>query len=262
MASNSSSVNDSPFSLASFVSFLNNNFALIFIVGLFFLGGFLTGSLWTENQMLRSGRGTATQPIAAADPTAAAPTGPTADQLKQAPPVSAEDHIRGSRDAKVVLVEYSDFECPFCARFHPTITAIKEEFGNDVAWVYRHYPLSFHPNAQKAAEASECVAEQKGDEGFWAYTDAIFETTQRLGSISSANISEAAEAAGANMTSFQECLDSGRMAQKVTDQMAGGTAAGISGTPGTILMAKDGSVELINGALPIEQVRAMVQNYL
>lgn len=253
---------DSPFSLASFVSFLNNNFALIFIVGLFFLGGFLIGSLWTENQMLRSGRGTTTQPVAAADPTAAEPTGPTADQLKQAPPVTDDDHIRGNQDAKIVLIEYSDFECPFCARFHPTMETIKEEFGDDVAWVFRHYPLSFHPNAQKAAEASECVAEQKGNEGFWAYTDAIFEINQRLGTISATNITEAAQTAGANMTTFQECLDSGKMAQKVTDQMAGGTAAGVSGTPGTIIVAQDGSVELINGALPVEQVRAMIQNYL
>lgn len=263
MARNSSVVTESPYSLASLISFLNNNFALIFIVGLFFLGGFFIGSLWTENQMLRSGRGagTPTQPVAA-DPTLEGPTGPTAEQLKLAPTVTDEDHIRGSKDAKIVLIEYSDYECTFCARFHPTIKAIKEEFGDDVAWVFRHYPLSFHPNAQKAAEASECVAEQRGAEGFWAYTDAIFESTQTLGSISAANITQAAEGTGANMITFQECLDSGKMAQKVTDQMTGGSNAGISGTPGTIILTKDGNAELINGALPLEQVRAMVQNYL
>ncbi len=91
-------------------------------------------------------------------------------------PVDKDDHIRGSVDAKVKFIEYSDFECPFCKRHHPVMQKIVSAYsGNDVAWVYRHLPLvSIHPKAQPLAEASECAAELGGNDGFWAFADAVF----------------------------------------------------------------------------------------
>lgn len=94
---------------------------------------------------------------------------PTAANM---PAVTNDDHIRGNKDARIKLVEYSDFECPFCQRFHPTMQQVMDKYGDQVAWVYRHFPLSFHPEAQKAAEASECVAANGGD--FWDYADTLF----------------------------------------------------------------------------------------
>ncbi|HYD35236.1 MAG TPA: thioredoxin domain-containing protein [Vitreimonas sp.] len=258
--------NNNPYSLQSVMTAISNNFAILLLAGLCFLGGFFLGSVWTENQILRSGKYAGAAPTAGVPtngaPPAGAPSGPTEDQLKNAPEVSNDDHIRGNRNAKVVLVEYSDFECPFCARFHPTMTQVMEEYGDQVAWVYRHYPLSFHPNAQKAAEASECVAKQQGDEGFWKFVDSIFEENNKAGGqISPAVIESVAQSTGVNMTSFKSCLDSGEMAQKVSDHMTGGSGAGISGTPGTIIFA-DGKAELIPGALPFEQVKPMIDRYL
>ncbi len=97
----------------------------------------------------------------------------------QAPKVQApdpeKDHWRGSKDARYVLIEYSDFECPYCQRFHPTAKQFEQE-NEDVAWVYRHFPIrTIHPDAQKLAELSECVVEQKGPEGFWQFSDMVFE---------------------------------------------------------------------------------------
>lgn len=254
-----------PYSLASFVSFFSNNFVLVFMAGLFFVAGFVAGSFWTENQFLKNGGGQAAAGAGAVptNPTAAAPAGPTAEQLAAVPEVTDKDWIVGNRNAKVVLVEYSDFECPFCARFHPTLLQAKEEFGNDVAWVYRHYPLPFHPNAQKAAEAAECVAKQKGNDGFWKFGDKLFEENNKLGgTITPEVIKATAEATGVNMDAYTKCLDSGEMANKVKDVMTGGSSAGVNGTPGTFIVTKDGAQELIPGALPYEQVKPLIEKYL
>jgi protein-disulfide isomerase len=211
--------------------------------------------------MNKSGAGGGAAVPSAVAPTE--PTGPTAEQLKKAPKVEGSEHVRGNKDAKVTLIEYSDFECPFCARFHPTMLQVMEEYGDKVKWVYRHYPLSFHPNAQKAAEASECVAKQKGSEGFWSFGDKLFEENNKLGGkLTPEVIEQAASSMGIDMTAYKQCLDSGEMAKKVSDQMAGGNTAGITGTPGTIILTEDGQAELIPGALPFEQVKVILDQYV
>lgn len=255
-----------PYSAGNFMGFVTNNFVVIFLIGLFFIAGFLAGSLWTENQFLKNGKGTtvATAPTGGTGTdTAAAPQGPTEDQLKQVPPVTDEDYVRGNRNAEVMLIEYSDFECPFCAAFHPTMVQIAEEFGDQIAWVYRHYPLPFHPNAQKAGEGAECFVAQRGQDAFWQYADRMFEEQDKLGGrLNPDTAKTVAVELGANGDAFQRCLDSGEMAAKVTDHMNTGSAAGVSGTPNTILITKDGQVELIGGAFPYEQVKATIEKYL
>jgi len=102
----------------------------------------------------------------------------TADAEKVIP-VSGNDHILGSPDAKMVLIEFSDLECPFCASFHTTMERIMEEHGNnkEIAWVYRHFPLdSIHPDARPLAHKSECVAELAGEEAFWKYISYVFQS--------------------------------------------------------------------------------------
>jgi protein-disulfide isomerase len=140
---------------------------------------------------------------------------------------------------------------------------IVEEYGDKVAWVYRHYPLPFHPNAQKAAEGVECVVKQKGKAAFWTYADQIIAKQDELGGkLTPEAITEVAQAQGVNMTAFEQCLESGEFADKVTEDMNGGSGAGITGTPGTIIITKDGDYELIPGALTFEQVKPMLDKYL
>jgi protein-disulfide isomerase len=88
--------------------------------------------------------------------------------------ITDNDHVRGKKDARIVFVEYSDYDCPVCTRFHPWTLKFFEQYQDKVAWVYRHFPLdNMHPNARAKAEAAECVANIGGNDAFWAYTDAM-----------------------------------------------------------------------------------------
>lgn len=239
--------------------FLTNNFGSIFLAIVFLVGGFFIGTLWTENQIMKSG-GAPTQQKQAANPNAPEKT---ADNLDKMPEISESDHIRGAENAKIYLVEYSDYECPFCQRFHPTMEKIMEKYGDQVAWVFRHYPLSFHPNAQSAAEAAECIASQDGNDAFWKFTDEIFVQNEQLGGkLSPEAIDSAIVASGANTDAVGDCLKNGDMTEVVTAQQSGGAAAGVSGTPGTILMTADGEYELLSGALPLVQIEQAIEKYL
>ncbi len=251
-----------PFSLQRLLQLVNDNFVAILIAAVVFGGGFYVGSIWTENQMLKKGTaGTGVAAPTAADPNA--PTGPTAEQLAAMPEVSDEDFVRGNEDAKITLVEYSDLECPFCQRFHPTMLQVMEDYGDDVNWVFRHYPLPFHSFAQKASEAAECAGKSGGNDAFWKFIDLYYEKTRADGTgFPQEDLASLAAEAGATEAAVQKCLDDGEMAEKVKDQMAKGSAAGVSGTPGTIIVTEDGPQEIIPGALPIEQVKPLIEKYL
>lgn len=239
-----------------------NSLAMIVVAVVLFAAGFFLGQLWQENKMLKSG-GAPTVAQGAAQPDAAAnPNGPSKETLALMPEVTNQDHIRGAKNPVVTLVEYADFECPFCNRFHPTIMKVLENYGDKVAVVYRHYPLSFHPLAEPAAEASECVFDQKGNDGFFIFGDYLFDQQQAGVAISDDLIRQAAQEASVNLSSFDSCIASGSMKNKITEQMNGGSTAGVSGTPGTIVVTKDGPQELIPGAFPYESVEQTIQKYL
>src|SRR3989344_8831460 len=131
--------------------------------------------------------------------------------LEQMKPVTAEDHIRGDINAPVKIVEYSDTECPFCKRFHNTMKQVVAEYGSQVAWVYRHFPLdSLHEKARKEAEATECAAELGGNEKFWAYLDRLMEVTPSNDGLDSAELPKIAAYVCLDVTQFNTCLSSGK----------------------------------------------------
>jgi protein-disulfide isomerase len=102
----------------------------------------------------------------------------SADQAAKLPGLKDQDHVRGNKDAQVLLIEYSDFQCPYCQRFHPTTLQVLEEYKDQVGFVYRHFPLDqLHPYARPAAEASECIKELGGEDAFWKFADKAFGTS-------------------------------------------------------------------------------------
>jgi protein-disulfide isomerase len=160
-----------------------------------------------------------------------------------------DDHVRGGDidKADVVIIEYSDFECPFCSRHHPTMLQVMEEYGDKVAWVYRHFPLSFHPEAKPAALASECAAEQGK---FWEYADALFENQTLLADGYYATL---AGELGLNANKFNDCFDSAKYQAVVDADTASGAAAGVNGTPATFING-----QLVSGAVPFASLKTII----
>lgn len=258
------------FSFKAFSDFVNANFSLIILLVMAFILGFLGGSLWKENALLKTATvnkaDTAVVDDSNTDTDAAA-----ASKLENMPTFDPQtDHVRGNKNAKVVLVEYSDFECPYCNKFHPTMLALMEKYGDQIAWVYRHFPLSFHPNAQTLAEASECVNTYGSAEAFWSFADSVYEKVADSSIYSDATnkkideetILSLAAAAGADRNKVKSCLDSGEMTAKVKADQTGGGQAGVNGTPNTIIVSEKGGFELIPGALSLEQVESVLANHL
>ena len=234
-----------------------------------FLGGFVIGLLVMAIPMTffatraaplpSSPSGTVTAP-------APSPSNPSAADTKPAgkvKPISKEDHVQGDANAQVTLFEYSDLECPFCKRFHPSVLQLMKEYKGKVKWVYRHFPLSFHANAQKEAEASECAASVGGHDAFWKYIDTIYERTTSNGTgFALDQLGPLAKEIGLDENKFKECLDSGKMAQKVQNDFNDGQAAGVDGTPGNILVNKDGTSVMVPGAVPYETLKSQVDQML
>lgn len=192
------------------------------------------------------------------------PLNPTADAPKGVPAVNASDHILGNPDAKVVIVEYSDFECPFCKDFHGVLHQIIDEYGanGDVAWVYRQFPISqLHSKAPKEAEATECAAELGGNQGFWDYADKLFEVTPSNNGLDLNQLYTIASDVGLNAVEFKTCLDSGRHKAKIEAQYAEVVAAGGRGTPHNVIFVGDQQAP-IEGAQPIEAMRRVVETLL
>jgi len=139
--------------------------------------------------------------------------------------------VKGNANAEVTIVEFSDYECPFCGRhFLQTYPQIVKNYidTGKAKLVFKDFPLSFHPEAQKAAEAAEAVKAQLGDEGYWRMHDKLF---QNQDSLSVENYKKWAREIGVNGAQFDKDLDSGKYEDLVTDDFAQGQSAGVSGTP-------------------------------
>jgi protein-disulfide isomerase len=157
----------------------------------------------------------------------------------------------GPENAPVTLVEFSDFDCPYCGRFHPTLKRLSEKFGDQLRIVYRQYPIiNLHPNAFKAAEASLCANEQGK---FWEMHDLMF---QEQGRLSVAELKVKAGRIGLDQKRFDECLNTGRFTEQVQEDQKEGGRAGVTGTPALFVngvIVEGGAVSLDVVAQAIEK---------
>ena len=150
-------------------------------------------------------------------------------QGHMSPPVGPGDHIQGNDGADVTLIEYGDFECPYCGRAYPVLKRVQQRLGGRLRFVFRNFPLSeIHPHAEHAAEAAESVAVRGGAKAFWAMHDLLFDNQDAQ---DDASLDRYAARAGVDGKAVQDDLDNGRYQEQVHDSFMGGVRSGVNGTP-------------------------------
>jgi protein-disulfide isomerase len=218
--------------------------AIVLVFALaFFMAGFFTHAAVDDD-----GGGTSV----AANPTTTGQT-PVVQATATPPPVVAasvdDDPAWGPEDAPVTIIEFSDFQCPFCSRFFTqTYPQIKQEYEGQVRFVYRDFPLtSLHENAQKAGEAAECADDQGK---FWDYHDMMFNNATALDVTS---LKSYAGQVGLDAEAFNQCLDSGKYTEEVQKDYQDGISYGVTGTPAFFI----NGVSII-GAQPYANFKAVI----
>jgi protein-disulfide isomerase len=186
----------------------------------------------------------AAAPAAAAPAAPAAPAGPVKIDLAGSP-------VKGSNSAKVTVVAFSDFQCPFCSRAVPTMKQIEDTYKNKVRLAFKQLPLPFHDKAQGAAEASLAAHEQGK---FWEYHDKLFANQQALDRPS---LEKYAQEIGLNVGKFKAALDSGKFKKQVEDEAKFGNSIGATGTPTFYVNGK-----VLVGAQPFEKFKEMIDQEL
>ena len=161
--------------------------------------------------------------------------------------VEATGPSKGPESAPVTIVEFSDFQCPFCSRANNTVNEVVKQYGDKVRLVFRHFPLSFHAEAPKAAEASACADDQKK---FWEYHDKLFANQQAL---KPDDLKKHAADLGLDAARFNECLDSGKHAATVKKDFEEGKKAGVTGTPAFFVNGI-----ALSGAVPAEEFKSII----
>ncbi len=166
--------------------------------------------------------------------------------------VKESDHVKGPDKALVTIVEYSDFQDPFSKEFYSNLERLREEYEDEVRWVYRHFPVtSLHPESKKAAIASECADEQGK---FWEYAKELFENQDNLNKETYLSIAEDLKF---NVINFENCLKSDEIALKVANEYNQATKIGVRGTPSTFINKKS-----MLGAVSYNALKAEVESVI
>jgi protein-disulfide isomerase len=162
-----------------------------------------------------------------------------------------DDPVRGSKDAPVTIVEFSDFQCPYCSKVEVTLKQVADRYGDKLRWVYRDYPLNFHPFAAKAAEAATCANDQGK---FWEIHEKMFANQSKLGV---EDLKGYAASLGLDKAAFDQCLDSGKHTEEWKKDLAEGTKYGVTGTPAFFINGR-----FLNGAAGVDKFTAIIDDEL
>jgi protein-disulfide isomerase len=165
--------------------------------------------------------------------------------------VEAKGPAKGPATAKVTIIAFSDFQCPYCSRVNPTMDKVMKEYDGKVKLVFRNFPLDFHPMAEKAAEAGACANDQGK---FWEMHDKMFGNQAKL---TVPDLKESAKGLGLDMAKFEKCLDSGEKKALVDADQKAGSDSGVQGTPAFFVNGI-----FINGAVPYEQFKEAIDREL
>jgi len=255
--------------MSNLAEFVKENATMIALV-LVALGiGFFVGSIWTENKFLKNGTSLAGAPANPAQDAAVAPSQPQQPTTGKAS--VDDDPVLGDKNAPITMIEFSDYECPFCKRyFDQTFPQFKTKYidTGKVKLVFRDLPLSFHdPMATKEAVAANCARKQGDDATYFKYHDEIFKRTTSNGNgLDDEKIKTIASDIGLNLSQFDTCLQDKAMADEVKKDLADAGEAGASGTPTFIIgkSTQDGTVEgsLVVGAQPFSAFEAVIEPLL
>jgi protein-disulfide isomerase len=171
-----------------------------------------------------------------------------------------KDVIRGNKDAKLFIVEFSDFQCPYCRSFHESMKQVISK-NSSVLWTYRHLPLTqIHPEAEPAAIAGECIAKLGGNDAFWTFADSLFENQETLGSALYLSL---AKKAGISVNAFTECLNSSEVRVEISSDVKEAVDLGARGTPSSFIVNEKGEIlEALAGAVPYQDIEAAITRAL
>jgi protein-disulfide isomerase len=263
-----------PYSLDAMLRFFTNNAGMIFIALSIFIIGFLGGSLWTENKMFKEGIKGSAGTLAAAPGTAAAPAAPAAPDA--GPTALSDDDwktvteggagVIGKKDAKLTIVEFTDYQCPFCSRhFKETYPSLKKDYVDTgkAKIVLHDQPLTFHPNSRIGALAARCAADQGGllgtakDKNYEYMHDALFGKQDEWVNLSKDDAikkyGEYAKAGGMNDAQLMDCVKNEKFGKDVDTDIALANKVGANGTP-TFFVEKQPVV----GAQPLASFQAIL----
>jgi protein-disulfide isomerase len=163
--------------------------------------------------------------------------------------------VYGNPKAKTTIVEFSDYECPFCAKLHPTLKQIVDESEGTINWQCRHLPLPIHQHADHTARVAECVGREVGNEAFWEYSDTIF---ANQASLDKGYANQVAIDLGLTSEALEACIATEAVGEQIALDKAVATAFGGSGTPFSVIVFPDGTTKPVTGAVPYEQFNAVL----
>lgn len=183
--------------------------------------------------------------------------------------IDATDYIEGKTNSKVIVVEYSDPECPFCVQVSGTMKQLRADYGSKVAFAYRYFPLTqIHPHSFDESRAIACAGKIGGTQKFYEYIDALYgyKLSKQTTELASTGKEDFAKAVSLDIPSFTTCMKDNQTAQTVTNSIADGSAAGVQGTPSTFILVKTRKgyeqVSMVDGARPIDYFKTAIEEAL